>query len=218
MKRWLPVFFIVLFLGSCTIEKRLYNKGFYVEFRQHSGTISEKKGDENPIVKHEAIRDEISPAATESEVLLAVEPEFNSFPEPQSISVKENTPKPLKNLQSTIEPQERKEPEIKIKRLVAQRFTSQLKSVSESRFAVSKQRQSSGRTEIDLSEEAVEMLLGAAALLILMLCFVYPTFAAIVQLIIAILSLALVVFCVVWVIVWLCTADFGNFPWFWSGR
>lgn len=216
MKNGAFLILILIFLGSCTIEKRLYNNGFYVDFRQHSGKIGEKKGNENPAVKQDAIQEEILPVATESEMLPVIEPELNNSSEPENTSAKEVPQKPLNNGIPTIEFRERKVPEIK--RKAEQGSSLEIKSMPVKRFAELKQGQSRGRQEIDLSEEAVEMLLGAVLLLILMLCFVYPTFAAIVQLIVAIVSLALVAFCVVWVIIWLCSADFGNFPWFWSGR
>lgn len=217
MKNWIPVLLTLLVLGSCTIEKRLYTKGFYVEFRQNGNRLKGQKTIISAADTKEESREEspvgtsVAPKAAENEVNVR-EYEIAELDR----TTTENQVKHIKSVTGTriqeVQPVLQKKKECKL---------TDNPPVNKNGNSVKQektQKKQRERQEITLSEEAFEFLAGAILLTLLLLCMAFPTFGAIVEMIVGILLLALIVFCVVWVIVWLCDADFGNFPWFWSGR
>lgn len=208
---------LILFLGSCTIEKRLYNKGFHVEYHKKSGKVKETESAKNSGDIKETIREEEVALVPEVEDLNRKKAEI-SLPKKEDVQLRKH-PGTIKNKlqEKTLVPEQKRtttaaDQSRQLHRLLLQRF-NKTTEYRQSQQKSARQSRGSG-----ISEEAFEFLAGALLLTLLLLCIAFPTFGAIVEMIVGIVLLILLVVGVVWVIVWLCTADFGNFPWFWSGR
>ena len=209
---------LALFLGSCTVEKRLYNRGYHVEFRQN-GKVSKEHTTNVRVVdskevqqyEHSEIASNVAQADIKEQLVTEVEPEVVP-------SVQSNQEKQLYRAKQQVRPIAQVSlPTIRNKKEVRLSDDPQVSKNGSSVKQEKAQNKQRTRREISLSEEAFEFLAGAVLLTILLLCLAFPTFGAIVEMIVGIILLILLVVGVVWVIVWLCTADF-NFPWFWSGR
>lgn len=198
--------FLILFaaVSSCTVQKRLYNKGFHVEFRKQ---VKESEHHSNKNYFAEV-------SQTESEVLLPDSIFTSSNPEEfetdEVISSPTANAPDLKPTAISSFQSKRKDPEKNPKSIFMQVHVKEsvmYKSLQEGRML--------STTSSDIDWEDTLITVGSAILIIILLIlyFTFPTFALILEIIFAILLLVALVM----LIVWLCGA-LNNIEWFWSGR
>lgn len=202
MNKLVTLSLLILVLGSCTIQKRLYTGGYSIDF--HSKHKSVKSDPEAQPTSAKAVKPEVRniESVLDTDTTLVDKMETAESPD-TAIRVEKSLPFEKKVVKRT---------SAFVKKTIPFRALETKQKMTELK-GINQQHRMSSPSISDWDVDWGAWIGFIVLVAILILYFAYPTFALVVE---AILAIAMLIG-LICIIFWLFSA-LGNFEWFWSGR